>query len=649
MSIRIKRLQLTGVEKNYLVDFTDGEAPRPLSVVAGEISTGKTSVLEFVAYGLGAKDHPKHQEIQRQVRSVQLEVELSGETAVVERAAFSNQNVAFVHHCSLAQMSIPHAKSRRIVDPPGAEDSLSMLLLEHCGLAGIQLREAPTKADSKLDPLSFRDVLWLCYLENPRLDGRALLFEPNHMKHLKLRQVIEVVFGIHDDQLAKLGDQLRNLEEQKLKRLGAIDSLRSFLDEQEVPDRMELAATRSERDAELGQIVASLNDLQLRMAAETEFATNLRAEYGQAREAASRGQNAVRYNQTLLRRLLPLRAQYAEDERKLNFFAEAKTLFDPLQVEVCPSCMQPLAEPATITEAHCSLCRQAIPEGETPIDVRAELAAVRARRREIDRYVDEIEDELRQSERAYEEAHEVEQAAQAAIDAAVAQSLSPYIAERDRLVTERQRLEDTLKELRTQAGWWESLDRRQLDIDRIEEQIDRLKTQIEERRTTQISRDELIQAVTGRFEAILRDFGFPKLDDPEAPYLDKNFTPHVRGVSYRDIGSAGAMTLISLAWELALFELAIEEGHPHPGFLMIDSPQKNLTPEGGHQDNEFGDPAIGSHVWDHLLAFAQRMGGRAQLIVVDNRPRPQAESAVVVRYTGVRDEAPYGLIDNELP
>lgn len=82
---------------------------------------------------------------------------------------------------------------------------------------------------------------------------------------------------------------------------------------------------------------------------------------------------------------------------------------------------------------------------------------------------------------------------------------------------------------------------------------------------------------------------------------------------------------------------------------MIDSPQKNLTPEGGSREDEFGDPAIGSHVWDHLLAFSARMGERAQIVVVDNRPRPQAEPAIVVRYTGVSGENPYGMIDNELP
>jgi hypothetical protein len=29
---------------------------------------------------------------------------------------------------------------------------------------------------------------------------------------------------------------------------------------------------------------------------------------------------------------------------------------------------------------------------------------------------------------------------------------------------------------------------------------------------------------------------------------------------------------------------------------MIDSPQKNLTPEGGTRHDEYGDTAIGSHV-----------------------------------------------------
>ncbi|MCX4808535.1 hypothetical protein ACFWWM_23845 [Streptomyces sp. NPDC058682] len=53
----------------------------------------------------------------------------------------------------------------------------------------------------------------------------------------------------------------------------------------------------------------------------------------------------------------------------------------------------------------------------------------------------------------------------------------------------------------------------------------------------------------------------------------------MRGDSYRE-ASSGARTLLTLAWQLAVFEAAIESSATHPGFLMIDSPQKNL----GHCD-----------------------------------------------------------------
>ena len=46
-------------------------------MIAGAFSTGKSSILEFIAYCLGGRSHPQHAEILRRVRSALLEVELS--------------------------------------------------------------------------------------------------------------------------------------------------------------------------------------------------------------------------------------------------------------------------------------------------------------------------------------------------------------------------------------------------------------------------------------------------------------------------------------------------------------------------------------------------------------------------------------------
>jgi len=312
VTIRIRRLRLIGVSQNYGVVFLDGDSPRRLSVVAGEISTGKTSVLEFVDYCLGASTHPKHQEVQRQVRSALLEVELSGEVAVIERALDGGSGVAFVHACRLEDIGTPHTKVMRPVIPPGDPQSLSSLLLEHCGLAGISLREAPTKVDSKTDPLSFRDLMWLCFLSNHRMDGRQLLHEANHMQNLKLRQVIEVVFGIHDDQSAKLAEAIAAANERSRTLEAEIRSLERFLLEQEVPSAMELQGLASRYASELSVVEANLATITASMQASSSFAQELRDSYGAAQRRAAAAAALVRDRETLVRRLLPLRGQYAE-------------------------------------------------------------------------------------------------------------------------------------------------------------------------------------------------------------------------------------------------------------------------------------------------------------------------------------------------
>lgn len=93
---------------------------------------------------------------------------------------------------------------------------------------------------------------------------------------------------------------------------------------------------------------------------------------------------------------------------------------------------------------------------------------------------------------------------------------------------------------------------------------------------------------------------------------------------------------------------ALEGGYPHPGFLLIDSPQKNLTPADtpGAAD-EFRDPAIVQRVWEHIIRWSGEVAGLAQIIVVDNRPPEAARAAIVREYSGRKDQPPYGLIDDE--
>jgi len=343
-----------------------------------------------------------------------------------------------------------------------------------------------------------------------------------------------------------------------------------------------------------------------------------------------------------------LRGQYAEDERKLQFYAEARTVFDPLQITVCPSCQQAFDSAVEIADGVCTLCDQHVPAGDEPLDFKAELDAVRGRRRELERYIGEVEDAVSAAKRRSAELSVVEEEARQVLDAAVATQLSPYVARRDEAVRGLERLRAQLAENQTRREWWEAVDKRQIKVLRLTEQIDELRKRIDEMSKNRPTRESLLDDLSERFESILNDFGFPKLYDGGKPQLDPHFTPMVRGMPYRDIGSKGAKTLAAIAWALSIYELALERDAPHPGFLMIDSPQQGLRPEGVTSADEFAHEEIGELVWARLVRTATSAPADPQLIVVDNLPRATGQPYRIVDFTGEPGRPPYGLIDNEV-
>lgn len=668
--IRVLRLRLKGIDRDYEVDFQDKEegGPRSLSVIAGAFSTGKSSVLEFIAYCLGAGSHPQHPEILRKVRSALLEVELGGQPHVIERAVGEPSTAAFVRPGRLGEIETPPME-KRVIKPAGDPQSLSSLLLSYCGLEGVELREAPTQAESDTDPLSIRDLLWLCFMPNERLDDKNLLFESAQMKRLKLRQVVDVMFGVHDDKAVELGRRVKELETRLSRARSEYVTTQAFLDEQEFGTRIQVELTRDEAERASAAATRALNDLDSQIRAASTFATELRTRH---RDAARRAQQAaalLRDRETQLHRFIPLRAQYADDITKLTMLAEARMLFDPLQVKVCPACLTTLREAPHIADGHCTLCTSEVTTQEaaqvktgntrnenTPatstgsdgamteakFDVSSELRATKGRLVEITQYVEELDAELGRLRTASEGADSEEAELARAVDAATNEAVSPFLSQRDDLMRQQQTAAANLERARTVIKMLDSLDCRGAAVTRLVTALKALRGELEQA-TVQPDRNDVIHRVSERYAGILTSWRYPKL---EQAFVDNNLVPHMRGSSYIH-ASSGGRTLISLAWILAVFEIAWETGSAHPGFLMIDSPQKNLG-QGGDRDAEFADSVAVADFYKHLHDWLAGPGEGAQIFVVHNAPPASADNDIVVRFSRRADQPPYGLIEDEV-
>lgn len=635
----IKTLRLKGIAKDYEYSFLPG-----LNIIAGPISTGKTSILEFIDYCFGATNHPEHIEIQKKARSVLLESEINGEAFVIERPLFTPERKATIHECSLADIGKEHVSSVVLTSQKPGQESISSYLLNKLGLFNIFLKEAPTKNASEVDMMSFRDLMSLCFMPYERLDNKELLFESAFMKKLKLQQVFDVVFKIYETELAQLSLQIKTLQSESTRLNGEIKTLVKFLNERKIPGRDELDEKLEILSKSENELEEHLDSITQTLKGESNVAQQLRSELSQIDDETRRLLVIRRDRDKLLKRLLPLRGQYSEDTKKLQFLQEAKIVFDPLGLARCPYCLEIMTEKTD--EGECSLCGKSIEtEPSESFDIKKEIRSIETKLRELNEFIQETGRELDETNSSLKEKDRLAQNIQKQLDEAMKGYVSPYISERDAIVGKLNRSRQQVQDIETQIDLHKGIEERINSRNKFEESLKVKETELETERQKVESREDAINNISNRFSEILKLANFPKLEKPE---INSQLMPFVRGIEYRKIGSSGAITLMSLSWFLSIFESAIELGGSHPGFVLIDGPQKNIGLRASADDPEYRDTKIVDGLYRHIIEKASEYQNDSQWIIVDNEPPEIAEKFIAVRFTGSRDVPPYGLIDDEV-
>lgn len=676
--IRLCKLRLAGAvgsRRSYDISFLDhdGESWRPLSVIAGPSQTGKTSVVDFVRYCLGDSDHPQHPEVLQYVRAALLEAELAGEITTIERAAIgSTSKFASVWKSSFDNLRNV-TEFRLPAEPPSEPEGLSQFVLSACDLDNIALPVAPRQAESETQVLSIRDLFRIMWLPNERLDSKNLIFEnSNYMVHQKLMQTIDVMFDVHDAAGTDLAARARRASEAAREAGGVANSLRTIVETEYPVGPLVLETDRNQARRDIQILREQLARLDSDEISKENTLTGMRRALEEAQDAARAAALRVRNRESLMDRLAALRGQYADDKKKLTFLKEAERLFNPLQVRVCPACLSALGSVPSVINGACSLCGHELPFEEGPLSLgiaadgiesqpdsdpaldgegdlvktmailEAEHKATSRRLDELTDYLNRLDDDIKILRATQDTADRIVEQTARALDQA-ANVPAPYLAARDNI---NRLLADALvREQITDAGLrlWARLKAAEETAERLAGQAAQLRAERREV-SNRPDRTAIIARLSNRFGEILSDIGYPKLSEP---FLDQRLMPHVRGLPYT-AASSGGLVLISLAWYLAIWEIAHEQDARTPGLLMIDSPQKNLGHAARPDDPDFADARLVENFYRHVQQWLANAGAGAQLVVIDNSPPEFISTDVIVRFTRNQSIPPYGLIDNAI-
>jgi hypothetical protein len=634
--LEFRRLVLTSPGRNYEVEFHDG-----VNVIAGPFLTGKSSILELLDFICGAREAPAYPELAK-CFEVLAEICAGGETLTIRRLLRGSTGRATVYEGSLDEVQAGNVRGVDVSARHAVEErSVSLEVLERLGLGSYKVKTAPTKDASEVSSFSLRDLLFLVYVDQDRMGSRTSFFENEHFKQNKWRAAFEIAHGLFDANLAAMADALRVAQQQEQEVRRYLEHARRFLDHFKVPPLHELEAEAQTVTAEIvrareGQRELRANE-RARLGEHSQLADRRNKTADEERELAARA-DELRRN---ARQLGRLRVQYERELAQWLFLEESQVIMGSVPVSRCPACFQGVS--LVQNPEHCHVCKQELEKTESGISVQRRLRAATRRVSDLDAYLNDLAlTTARLEAQRDEKVRAIREMLRRVRGSSVLPETRAIVAGNE-LVAE---LEQRHSRLRERIEYRKRAQGEGSTLEALSQRVAELQEANSLAINSKRSASAVVQDLTAWFQALLADISFPTTTNS---YVDlSSYRPFVRGQPYPELSSKGAISLVVVAWHLALMEDALKEGtrSRFPRLLMLDSPLSHVGRDA--TDPEFRDQKLVDGVYA-VLARLHRRASEFQIFIVDNSPPPSAVGMVAIKFTGDPSSGRYGLIDDEHP
>lgn len=613
MKLRVFSLTVQCRESREVIPFSP-----QVTFFHGGTGAGKSSIARMIDFCLGG-DLEKTPAVRKEVISVAVDIQLGDRRFILERESLeSNQ----VHVIWSDQEGEHHLTAPvRPGDRPIYGDSvynLSDLIFVFCGIRPIKVRRSKSDGDSPLIRLSFRDLMWYCYLDQNHLDSSFFhLNEP--IVEGKSRDVMRFIVGYYTDRLQDLEIELEGLTTSRAGKIATIEQMRGFLDRLGFGREQQIRDETSAAQNELQQAEAKRSAISQQFHAETHFTDDLRERLRRLSATLGKEAETLSSQAQRVRDLVALRAELTTARVKLTRMETASTVLQKVQFTACPLCGTDVASTTDATET-CPLCKT-IPRRSTP---EQEAERVEQNKRDLEGRIDEIEESIERAEHARQKQTTIVQSLQrqkADLDQQLVSELHEYDSAYVAAVRELDRAVATLKEringLERMRQLPEMIERLLGEIDQSKVREEQIRREMERERTGLTTAGEVITDIEDAYLQALRGVGVPGVREDDIVSINRRtWIPSIleSGVaelawSFFDTGSGGKKTLLNVCYALAIHQIAAKRDLPVPSFLMIDTPMKNIS-EDVNQD-------IFEAFYDYLYLLVESDLAATQVIIID--------------------------------
>jgi hypothetical protein len=278
-------------------------------------------------------------------------------------------------------------------------------------------------------------------------------------------------------------------------------------------------------------------------------------------------------------RITAVIASLRVDRQKAERLVTSSAILNSVEFGLCPRCLQEITSEMRLREqtGRCSLCNRSISiTSDTPPRILPRLVDLDEQITEAEEILADLRREIEETRVAVERfrASELELGRQ--LDIAMQDYVSPAV---DRLVAHTHEIaqrESELAQARSLLGQAQALEAIRSELNDLKNQQAELEDRLREARKPNRTR---LEALRQSYERVLRSIDFP--DFQECKIDAQSLMPLINGFLYIHTGTA-LKGLATVAYHLALLQLASHEDTLFPRILVIDSPAVGDLNEESH-------------------------------------------------------------------
>lgn len=650
--LKINSLILVGVRKNYIIPFHQG-----LNIIYGDSDTGKSSVLEFINYLLGASSIDLADEIKSSVNYAALEVVINDSVFTIVRDIYNYKKAIDVYRCKFIDLKkhFPKKYAPNYNEMSNVDGIFSEFLLDSLNFPKIEIKVSPSKASSQMRRLSFRNIYKFIYINQDDIGSKSFLGLGDWSRYAFTKEVFKYIFNVLDESISRLHGEISAKSSLVYELNKRYQIISEFLRETDYETIDSIDDEINKIDIIMEELYSELSNLNKEMKANSQMYTELKDAHNFL---------ALKYKDCVLRigslddkieKYSRLKNDYDNDIDKIKSINIANSRIGILDEKIfsCPIC-----------DSHIKVDEPAFPfEISSEKDLNEELFSLTRRRKNINDMISDLSFEFKKVTIEKNELDRQLNELRELIDEESQSMITPFLTQRDALIKEISKnekvREQLIKDLKVRNQQEELLERHQSLL----KDIAILSERLEELKKNAPSMEAILKSLGDKFNNYLK--GINIKNRTGIKICENNFIPVIRGKEYFRITSGGLRTISSIGYLLSILDYAIDHDINHPLLLIFDTVGKYLGKQIKDKYAEdtlkiedelegMSDPMKYHNIYKQLLQTVQKAVKKdipCQIILVDN-DLPNSFSTnelsnIVAHYSSIgEDDLPLGLIDD---